>query len=243
MKHKVGDKVRIKPKEWFERKGCPEDLAEYSGKSATVVHVNDFHGYYELDIDDRRYRWSEYMFEKETDKSSDTILRVTKGFFEEGGPVIIEENYMEKKFKCKDEVLFRCIREKNAVWTYGIVSHETENFVILSGNIGLSKDYYDVLPFSGNEHLLGTFHSIECEEIVLEKGTLVFGECTMDNFKAKDLCLGEFETITKVGTIGISGKYFRYCVPYSKYNPHDIENSLKEVLTVRNGKLVKANVK
>lgn len=63
---------------------------------------------------------------------------------------------MERKFKCKDEVIFRATWDEKARWTYGIVSHTLKDSVILSGDIGLHESYYNVLPYEGNEHLVGT---------------------------------------------------------------------------------------
>lgn len=77
MKHKVGDKVRIKPKYWYEQNkndkygnvdvGCipfVQGMANYCGKEATIVSSQG--GIYILDIDEGFYDWTEEMFEDET---------------------------------------------------------------------------------------------------------------------------------------------------------------------------------
>lgn len=63
---------------------------------------------------------------------------------------------MEHKFKCKDEVLFRLTCVRNYEWTYGVISHEVGDFVTLSSGVQLLRDKADIIPFAGNEHLVGT---------------------------------------------------------------------------------------
>lgn len=185
---------------------------------------------------------------KESDKSGkigtnrpNTILKVTRTFYD-----------MEHKFKCKEEVIFRPTWDENVRWTYGIVSHTLNDSVILSGNIELFKAYYDFLPYEGNEHLVGTTDNPFKEvEVMLKKGELVFCFDSMVRFEEYDINLGKFENIIDFsevdydpdGLINISRCNWNYCIPFSKFNPNDMEATKKEILTVRNGKLVKANWK
>ncbi len=65
MKYKVGDKVKIKPSKRIERKGCPcfvPSMSKYCSRYATIVKVG--HNYYNIDIDDKRWEWADYMFEE-----------------------------------------------------------------------------------------------------------------------------------------------------------------------------------
>lgn len=74
MKHKVGDKVRIKSKEWYEENKdedgdvqCGETLfvdsmARYCGNTATITSVDRI---YRLDIDES-WEWTDEMFEDST---------------------------------------------------------------------------------------------------------------------------------------------------------------------------------
>lgn len=72
MKHKVGDKVRIKSKEWWDAQPkdvdgdvtCNEEcftreMAEYCGKVATISHIDD--GAYNLK--EFEYYWTDEMFD------------------------------------------------------------------------------------------------------------------------------------------------------------------------------------
>lgn len=74
MKYYVGDKVRIKSREWYEAKKddrgeielgielMTEEMAEYAGREATIVRI-DIRGDYELDIDKGKNSWSDWMFD------------------------------------------------------------------------------------------------------------------------------------------------------------------------------------
>ena len=78
MKYKVGDKVRIKSKEWFDAQVknesedilCPDnwyftiEMSEYCRKCATIVRKK-YEGYYDIDIDDGVWCWTDEMFEDE----------------------------------------------------------------------------------------------------------------------------------------------------------------------------------
>ena len=73
---KVGDKIKIRSKEWIESQdkdvfnifmagpiAMVEPQFKYSGKEATIVRVNDY--IIILDIDDGKWLWSDEMFEPE----------------------------------------------------------------------------------------------------------------------------------------------------------------------------------
>lgn len=147
---------------------------------------------------------------------------------------------MENKFKCKDEVVFRSAWDEKARWTYGIVSHTLNDAVILSGNIELHESYYNVLPYEGNERLVGTTNEPK-EEIILNVGDLVYGFNCLEDFEKHSIRLGEFDRIDYRGFV-ISSYLWGYCIPYSKYNINDMESAKREILKVENGKIVKMNL-
>ena len=70
MKHKVGDKVRIKSLDWYNENkdrfgsalGFMQEMSEYCGKTSTIVKVGCCH--YELDIDDGDWYWTDEMFDE-----------------------------------------------------------------------------------------------------------------------------------------------------------------------------------
>lgn len=76
MKHKVGDKVRIKSLEWYNEnkdrlghiQNCGNDtftnfMSIYCGMYAIIRDVDD-DGEYSINIDDNEWSWTDEMFEK-----------------------------------------------------------------------------------------------------------------------------------------------------------------------------------
>lgn len=84
MKHKVGDRVRIKSREWYENNKnicgdifCGDTLFlsamhRYCGNVATITSVG---GIYRLDIDNSKWGWSDEMFEDDGPQASETLLK------------------------------------------------------------------------------------------------------------------------------------------------------------------------
>lgn len=75
MKYKIGDKVRIKPlEEFIHVKGINSNglMDKYCGRIATICCVSD--RYYQIDIDDKFWCWSDDMFECIEDKSTQRLL-------------------------------------------------------------------------------------------------------------------------------------------------------------------------
>lgn len=94
MKHKVGDKVRIKSLDWYNENkdingyicGFTLKMSEYCGKTATVVKVGCCH--YELDIDDGDWYWTDEMF----DENYNMERRIGEIFEHEGVKLQCVEN-------------------------------------------------------------------------------------------------------------------------------------------------------
>ena len=75
MKYKVGDKVRIKSKEWFDKQpknergsvvkhnsdAFTERMSMFCGLDATITNVRNT--CYDIDIDEEFYNWKDWMFE------------------------------------------------------------------------------------------------------------------------------------------------------------------------------------
>lgn len=73
MKHKKGDKVKVKSRQWYDEKKDEDgnvfsphytlvaQMAELCGKTATITAVHD-HSYY-INIDKCGYNWTDGMFE------------------------------------------------------------------------------------------------------------------------------------------------------------------------------------
>ena len=73
MKLKVGDKVKIKSLEWYNKNNNDQgtiyyasssfnkDMSEYCGKETTILELED--EYYKLAIDNKEWYWESWMFE------------------------------------------------------------------------------------------------------------------------------------------------------------------------------------
>lgn len=148
---------------------------------------------------------------------------------------------MEKKFKCKDEVIVR-LKEPGCSWFYGVVSNSDDASVVLSGGFRHPYERYDVLPYIGNKHLVGT--TDEPEEIVLKEGELVLLSDTALALKEGIGTISGYEEIVYGKIIAATnGRHYNYCIPMAKYNFNDLEETGKWILCAKNGKFEKVNLK
>ena len=81
MKYKVGDKVKIKSLEWYNQNkdsygdiylndygiSFIKEMSVFCGKEATVVF--DLGGEYQIDIDNKKWSWKDWMLEDEPTSS------------------------------------------------------------------------------------------------------------------------------------------------------------------------------
>lgn len=84
MKHKVGDRVRIKSREWYEKnKNIYGDIFfgdafftaamhRYCGNVATIASADRI---YRLDIDNSEWVWTDEMFEDDEPQVSDQLIK------------------------------------------------------------------------------------------------------------------------------------------------------------------------
>lgn len=231
MKYKVGDKVRIKSLEWYNanknKSGIvvtynntfTKSMSAYCGEVLTIVSVKDDF-YYTLQEDSGFWKWTKEMFDETFNNNKD----------------------MEQKFKCKDEVIYQGANQ-GSKWKYGIFSHYGHNCIEIVGGT-LNTNYFKVLPYKGNEHLVGTTDSPE-EEIKLNEGDIIICADTLDYIANGVGAICKYVSISSNGRLinvmftEDSRSYYKYCVPYSKFNINDLEATKKEILKVENGKLVK----
>lgn len=227
MKYKVGDKVRVKSKDWYDENKdiygnvsvkhyFTTEMSKWCGKEVIIEEVID--DLYRIKNDENKWSWSDEMFED--------------GIVEHNG---------QRKFKCKDEVIVR-YNKPGCCWFYGVVSHSGDDYIVLSGGFRYPYEIYDVLPYEGKEHLVGTTDNPD-ERITIEPDELVYVFNSMENLDKMVLALARVEFVNALGIFcKESNTCWEYCIPFSKFNPDDIEATKKEILMVKDGKLVKANV-
>ncbi len=80
MKHKVGDKVKVKSREWYDENrdergnvftefdAFTDRMAKFCGKEATISFVDEL--FYHIDIDNGRWVWDDGMFEEQPKNES-----------------------------------------------------------------------------------------------------------------------------------------------------------------------------
>lgn len=87
MKHKVGDKVRIKSIDWYNenKNSCGnfqvnglsflKDMAEYCGKEVIITKIDEKDGTFRVNLNNKRW-YNEGMFEETPDSTSDTFRNI-----------------------------------------------------------------------------------------------------------------------------------------------------------------------
>ena len=150
-----------------------------------------------------------------------------------------------KTFKCKDEILLKHKEDKFAVWFYAVFSHYCKNnsYITISGGTIYNLDFYKILPYKGNEELVGTTNESE-EEVKLEEGErCIFSDILNLLQKGK----GVIDTFENIGNFESYGERFKtfdtvpytYCIKFSDYNPNNMEETRKHILCVKNGKIIR----
>lgn len=147
-----------------------------------------------------------------------------------------------KQFECKDEVIYQNrINFENSplIWNYGIVNYEDEEYVYLVGGLYINKNTFKILPYEGNEHLVGTTYEPD-EEVMLEKGDDVICFDSIINFENScKLYIAKFWRTNEVLFKTVNNENYIYAIRFSDFNPNDMEETAKHILCVKNGKIVK----
>lgn len=246
MRYKVGDKVKIRSLEWYNEnkdevgsvvlkgENFVHGMSKYCGKEAIIIYAG--YSCYKIDIDGKNFLWNDYMFEY----PSNCAMGINKPSYK----LNVKTMEQKKTFEPFERVIYkpRKVHERqfDVEWMCGIFSHEKEGMYVINGAYWDKKNT-DVLPFEGNSHLVGT-REISCEEVELKEGEFVVVSDSIDYITKG---LGNIRKVQRINErcICISySEFYKYCIPFSKFNPNDMEETRKHILTVKNGKLVKARV-
>lgn len=151
---------------------------------------------------------------------------------------------MERKFKPFERIIVKRKDKSNdavSLWTCAEFSHYNGNFIALVGGYEYDVSMFDILPYVGNELLVGT-NNMPSEQITIQTGECVLLSNDTDELK---YCIGElrlfdsimfcealntyrfYESKIKGNAIG-----WNYCIPLSKIHPNDSELTRKEILQV-----------
>lgn len=139
---------------------------------------------------------------------------------------------MKREYKPFDRVLVRrpSIFDNLVPWKADIFSHIDEDGFYITIGLGCITDE-NILPFEGNEHLLGTTDEPE-EEVVLNEGEWGFAS----DIISEDACDWDFTTFVDITEC----ESYTYFIRFADFDPYNMEETLKHVLLVEDdGKIRK----
>lgn len=158
---------------------------------------------------------------------------------------MMETNH--KQFKPFDKVLVRTEYNDGNKWNVDLYSHYSDDHHVCVGMLLVEDN--DILPYEGNEHLVGTTDEPE-EEIKLKEGEWIMVAerinklpCTWnlrDFHSTGKTRFKVYSTKTQIEkrSSSLGGKY---AIRFSEFNPNNMKETLKRVLCVRDGKIIKYN--
>lgn len=121
------------------------------------------------------------------------------------------------EFKPFDKIIFRQLNKSYSnVWQCGFYSHNDNGIDVLASNQYLRKEIFEILPFKGNEHLVGT--SNNPNDLLVKLGDLCVFTHDFSNFKTE--CVISIIKSFDQFTFGAALYHWRYCIPYENYNPN-----------------------
>ena len=139
-----------------------------------------------------------------------------------------------KEFKAFDKVLVRNHYDRR--WKCDVYSHRT-------GETGVQTihDIYsikNVLPYEGNEHLVGTTYEPD-EEVKLKEGEWVF---VIDKPVGISPTTWEFTQFSHTKYNQFFDKddtNWDFAIRFSDFNPNDMAETKKHILCVKNSKIIR----
>ena len=143
---------------------------------------------------------------------------------------------MEKKFKTFDRVI---IRLGNKIWKADLYSHYDEipglHKVVSGKQVGSN----DILPYEGNEHLVGTTDEPD-EEVRLEEGEWIIPADKVGVFeKVVNCIIRQFDYVEDDLFKCKDSAAWAFAIRFSDFNPNDMEETKKKILCVKNGKVIR----
>ena len=140
---------------------------------------------------------------------------------------------MEKKFKPFQKVLIR--RSWLKEWMCDFYSHHNE---LYHSTLTLHQvDDNNILPYEGNEHLVGTTDSPD-EEVRLEEGELIIVFDDYQKLFDNISCVRKFIRVLNT-VFETNAANWDYAIRFSDFNPNDMKATKAKILCVKNGKIIK----
>lgn len=147
-----------------------------------------------------------------------------------------------KQFKPFDKVLVRFEDIDDYKWNADLYSHYSDDHHVC---VAMPTIYdNDILPYKGNEHLVGTTDEPE-EEITFKTGEWVMVADKIDNQAERWqlrrlLCPRDGEIIVQsISNLFSETVGYNFFIIFEDFNPNDMKETLKHALCVKDGKIVK----
>lgn len=150
---------------------------------------------------------------------------------------------MEKKFKPFDKVLVRIRIDAPLIWTCTFYSHLDKDgcHVTIGGQIFDDKD---ILPYEGNEHLVGTIDEPDEKIIELWEGDWLMVCDSVKDYPGEWL-LRSFMYLQddKIMVQSVRFAYgdvtpYKFAIRFRDFNPDNMDESLKHVICAKGEKIV-----
>lgn len=140
-----------------------------------------------------------------------------------------------KQFKPFDKVLVRVSAKDRWGCSFYCYYDEDNEYHHVTFHYYLKDE--NILPFEGNEYLVGTNDEPE-EEIELKEGewVVLFDK---DEMNFPPFFIGTLDFISNNMFNCENGVARELCVLFSNFNPNDMEETLKHIHCVKNGKIVR----
>ena len=144
-----------------------------------------------------------------------------------------------KQFKPYDRVLVR----EGKKWPWRATFYSHFNPITYHHYTTSGAPINDILPYEGNEGLVGTTDEPD-EEVKLEEGEWMMCSIAGSSFTPFDYEFGKFVNIeNEHNYIRIQHyneiRHAYLFIRFSDFNPSDMEETRKHILHIKNGKLVK----
>lgn len=151
-----------------------------------------------------------------------------------------------KKFKSFERVLVRVRMDAPLIWVCSFYSHLDNDgcHVTIGGQI---YDDKDILPYEGNESLVGITYSPD-DEVEVEEGEWVMvcddikdysGEWQLRQFMYPQGNEAMIQSL-RFAYGDVTG--YKYFILFSNFRPNDMDETLKHVLCVKNDKIFKYSI-
>lgn len=153
-----------------------------------------------------------------------------------------------KQFKMFEEVLIR--QKYTGNWTRGIYCGFDKGFHMVETVGWFDRQITDegIIPYKGNEHLLGwngweEFVDLAQGEYVLVNDNYSINACAWRIMTfTGDVTENMFEVWNKIEHVNFCKSFAQHClnvVRFSEFNPNDMEQTRDKVLCVKNGKIIR----